>query len=87
VQELRHQNDSLNSDILMLMEEKGNMMSDLRVLQQQMQEVSYPSFVITDFSNSELLGFHTGKETRFSSWLMKVQWYSQVRRKLKSPKF
>ncbi|CAK9879956.1 unnamed protein product [Sphagnum jensenii] len=40
VQELRQQNDSLNSDILMLMEEKGNMMSDLRVLQQQMQEVT-----------------------------------------------
>lgn len=87
VQELRQQNDSLNSDVLMLMEEKGNMMSDLRVLQQQMQEVSYPFFVITDFSNSKVLGFHMGKETRFSSWLMKVQWYSQVRRKLKSPKF
>jgi len=40
VQELRQQNDSLNSDILMLMEEKGNMMSDLRALQQQMQEVT-----------------------------------------------
>ncbi|CAM6010394.1 unnamed protein product [Sphagnum balticum] len=40
VQELRQQNDSLNSDILMLMEEKGNMISDLRVLQQQMQEVT-----------------------------------------------
>ncbi len=87
VQELRQQNDSLNSDILMLIEEKGNMMSDLRVLQQQMQEVSYPFFVITDFSNSKLLGFHTRKETRFSSWLMKVQWYSQVRRKSKLLKF